>query len=273
MKPENLLSSLNQIYIMLQDRQVEFIFLPLMNYTGNFSLESFFRELAEKSVCGTYDFVLFREQYLQFLSRPSQFSLRELEAFLFAIQTSITGKGAAVQQQPISTVQQHGSPYSAYRPPLQAPVTDAYVSPVPFARQEPTGRTGTVVFGAAGGATSLHPDEKKTVPLTPQISPVAWIIWEKENQRICLQDQEVRIGSSSEKSDFVIGNPTVSRLHATISCRNGRFYLRDCNSMNGTSCNGKFLGKGGETELQNGDTIYLSNEKLIFQMEKRGNRK
>lgn len=272
MKPENLISSLNQIYIMLQDRQVEFIFLPLMNYTGNFSLEFFFRQLAEKSVCGTYDFVLFREQYLQFLSRPSQFSLREFEAFLCAIQTSITGEGAALKQRQVSAVQQHISPYSTYHPPLQTPVTDEYVAPASFSNQEQTGRTGTVVFGATGGATSLQPDEKKTMPLTAQVPPVGWIILEKGNRKICLQGQEVRIGSSSEKSDFVVENPTVSRLHAKVSCRNGRFYLQDCNSMNGTYCNGKFLGKGGETELQNGDTIYLSNEKLIFQIEKRGNR-
>lgn len=50
---------------------------------------------------------------------------------------------------------------------------------------------------------------------------------------------------------------TVSRRHALILERHGRFFLRDLESMNGTRVNGQWLQPGGETPLEHGDEIEI----------------
>lgn len=50
---------------------------------------------------------------------------------------------------------------------------------------------------------------------------------------------------------------TISRRHARIYERGGRYWLRDLDSMNGTRHNGEWLSPGGEAALAEGDEILL----------------
>jgi hypothetical protein len=50
---------------------------------------------------------------------------------------------------------------------------------------------------------------------------------------------------------------TVSRRHARIYTRSGRYWLQDLDSMNGTRHNGEWLQPGGEVVLEQGDEIVL----------------
>lgn len=50
---------------------------------------------------------------------------------------------------------------------------------------------------------------------------------------------------------------TISRRHARIYARAGRYWLRDLESMNGTRYNGEWLQPGGEVVLSEGDEITL----------------
>jgi pSer/pThr/pTyr-binding forkhead associated (FHA) protein len=61
------------------------------------------------------------------------------------------------------------------------------------------------------------------------------------------------IGRSSS-CQIVIGEPTVSRHHARLRSRDGRWVLQDLGSTNGTYLNGRRVGR---CELRPGDLVLL----------------
>lgn len=70
------------------------------------------------------------------------------------------------------------------------------------------------------------------------------------------------IGRSKE-SDVRIDDRYASSLHARVFSREGRFYVEDMNSTNGTLLNGATL--QGEADLIDGDTIQIGD--TIFRFE------
>lgn len=68
------------------------------------------------------------------------------------------------------------------------------------------------------------------------------------------------IGRSSE-ADVALGDPEVSRRHATFQAARGILYLTDLGSRNGTFLNGKKLGSEG-IEVKIGDHIDVGNTRL-----------
>jgi pSer/pThr/pTyr-binding forkhead associated (FHA) protein len=63
-------------------------------------------------------------------------------------------------------------------------------------------------------------------------------------------------------NDIVIDNLAVSRLHAVLEKDKGEYYIRDCDSLNGTLVNNK---KVGRAKLQHGDEIAIGKHKLKVQ--------
>ena len=71
----------------------------------------------------------------------------------------------------------------------------------------------------------------------------------------------IRIGRSEHRCDIVIsGNQSISNHHADIIRYNGRCYLRDARSANGTFINGERLPAEGKALLDEIDTFRLYNE-------------
>ena len=70
------------------------------------------------------------------------------------------------------------------------------------------------------------------------------------------------IGRSKE-ADVRIEDRYASSIHARVFSREGRFYVEDMNSTNGTLLNGATL--HGEAELIDGDTIQIGD--TIFRLE------
>lgn len=64
----------------------------------------------------------------------------------------------------------------------------------------------------------------------------------------------------TEDNDIVIDNLAVSRLHAVLEKDKGEYYIRDCDSLNGTLVNGKRVGRA---RLENGDEIVIGKHKLV----------
>ncbi len=69
-----------------------------------------------------------------------------------------------------------------------------------------------------------------------------------------------RIGRS-RSNDIVINHPSVSRFHAEAEYHQGRIYLRDLDSTNGTQVNGKLI---KEKRLNDGDVVIFGGVKFEF---------
>jgi len=80
----------------------------------------------------------------------------------------------------------------------------------------------------------------------------------KEIGHWVLDKPVLNIGRTAD-NDIVIDNLAVSRLHAVLEKDKGDFFIRDCDSLNGTLVNDK---KVGRARLQNGDEIVIGKHKL-----------
>ncbi len=65
-------------------------------------------------------------------------------------------------------------------------------------------------------------------------------------------------------NDFIIIGPTVSRRHAQLSFFEGRWYIEDLKSGNGTQVNGQHI--YGRILLKDGDIINFGDERAVFTM-------
>jgi pSer/pThr/pTyr-binding forkhead associated (FHA) protein len=82
-----------------------------------------------------------------------------------------------------------------------------------------------------------------------------------ENSKVYSFDKPViRIGRASE-NDLVVAHAKVSRKHAEIRYKDGRFQIHDLGSKGGTYVNGELI----ETaELNKGDVITLAGVHIVF---------
>ena len=97
--------------------------------------------------------------------------------------------------------------------------------------------------------------------------PDSWLIVERgggleRDQRFDLIGG-LSIGRSKE-ADVRIDDRYASSLHARVFSREGRFYVEDMNSTNGTLLNGATL--QGEAELVDRDTIQIGDTSFRFEV-------
>jgi len=73
----------------------------------------------------------------------------------------------------------------------------------------------------------------------------------------------VTIGRGA-KNDLAFASPTVSREHAAITFRDGRWFIEDRGSFNGTFLNGIRVQPGTPLPLRHADRIGLGSETILF---------
>ncbi len=74
------------------------------------------------------------------------------------------------------------------------------------------------------------------------------------------------LGKKKDKADGIIEDKAISRLHASIKEKNGRYFLSDLNSTNGTFLNGRRLEPNETVGLEDGDTVSFAGTYMKFSM-------
>ena len=125
-----------------------------------------------------------------------------------------------------------------------------------------------VMQGSMDGTTVLS-DDGISVQQIQQMQPVnyhfASLTRQVTGEKIELGKPSFVLGKNPEKSDYAVAdNTNISSVHAVITMRNGRYYVMDQNSTNGTFINGRIIKAGQETEILPGDCLMLANEEFIF---------
>lgn len=125
-----------------------------------------------------------------------------------------------------------------------------------------------VMQGSMDGTTVLS-DDGISVQQIQQMQPVnyhfASLTRQVTGEKIELGKPSFVLGKNPEKSDYAVAdNTNISRVHAVITTRNGRYYVMDQNSTNGTFINGRIIKAWQETEILPGDCLMLANEEFIF---------
>jgi pSer/pThr/pTyr-binding forkhead associated (FHA) protein len=83
---------------------------------------------------------------------------------------------------------------------------------------------------------------------------------EREIGRWDMDRPKLRIGRTPD-NDIVIDNLAVSRLHALIEEDRGNYFVRDCDSLNGTEVNGERIARH---RLADGDEITIAKHTIVF---------
>lgn len=87
----------------------------------------------------------------------------------------------------------------------------------------------------------------------------------KTGEEVSINKPVFRIGKEEGYVDYLVSdNPAVSRNHADIISRDGRFYIYDNNSTNKTYVNSIMIPSLRNVEIEEGSHIRLANEDFIF---------
>lgn len=117
------------------------------------------------------------------------------------------------------------------------------------------GSEGTTVLDD-GGTSVLNDNSHSTYPYLIRLS---------NYERVDVNKPSFRIGKEKSYVDyFVMNNSAVSRIHADIITRDGRYFIKDNNSTNRTFVNGTVIPFEQEVEIFDGDAIMLANEAFEF---------
>ena len=73
-------------------------------------------------------------------------------------------------------------------------------------------------------------------------------------------ENPVMLGQEAHQGKFLSQDPRVSRKHCTVYIKNGKWYVTDNNSSNGTFLNNNDIGDGGTSTLSDGDILKLGHE-------------
>lgn len=154
-------------------------------------------------------------------------------------------------------------PYPAASRPYQ-PQTPSASAPAPSVSQmpgyqQPSGSSETTLLGAGSSETTFLGID----PLAA--NPAGVLINLKTGDRIIINKQEFAIGKERSRVDYCISDDSsVSRLHLKVRVRDGRCYIVDMGSKNGTFINGNRLTPNQEFPIRNGDRLDISLKKYEF---------
>ena len=85
------------------------------------------------------------------------------------------------------------------------------------------------------------------------------------NEQIQITGSDFTIGREYGSVSYCIhDNSNISRVHARFTVRNGKTYIADNNSGNGTYLNGERIMPGQVSELRSGDIVHLADEQFEF---------
>ena len=119
----------------------------------------------------------------------------------------------------------------------------------------------TISFSPIEAEDPAHPEE---LPLGSDLEPGQALLVVQRGPNAgskYLIDKDVTTAGRHPESDIFLDDVTVSRQHAEFRRDDGRFFVRDAGSLNGTYVNRQRV---DETQLANGDELQIGKFRLVF---------
>ena len=121
--------------------------------------------------------------------------------------------------------------------------------------------------------SQIHQDERVNVESNGAYSVfrmdasarfMPWLEDRARGRKIMINTVPLRIGRTGSEAGVCIDDPSVSRSHAQIVRREGRYYITDLGSTNGTFVDGVRIGVGTMAELRDGAILSIANSNFKF---------
>ena len=116
-----------------------------------------------------------------------------------------------------------------------------------------------------GGGASIG--ETTVLNSNQMVNAQPYLVRMKTDEHIPLTKPVFRIGKEKSYVDYFISdNTAISRSHANVLIREGKYYIVDTNSTNHTYVDDQLLSSKMETEIVHGTKIRLANEDFEFRL-------
>lgn len=105
---------------------------------------------------------------------------------------------------------------------------------------------------------------------TPAVGRGTPYLVAKNGERVRITRSGFTVGrenTSGINNDYTIKSPSVGRNHAMFEIKNGKYYVIDMTSLNGTFVNGTQIAGNIETEIRSGDVIAFAESEFRFVVE------
>lgn len=179
-------------------------------------------------------------------------------------------KGKVPAKKASSRKNARSAPASAEKPAGVSPAAPAPMpaAPAPAATPAVPVSYAPPVYAPSPAPAAPQPGEEDTVVIEPESFGQGCLEYFENGlaMRIHLDRDVTRVGSRAQSVDHVLASPKVSKIHAEFVRRDGRYFVRDLNSTNGTYLNDvrQRIVSNQETELHNGDRVRLADIELTF---------
>lgn len=256
----NVVWDIHYVFINEITRELQFIYLPLENDGKQADIINFMEQIIYAVQPMQEPDTEYISRFVYFINSLSAYDAGKIENYIYEEDRSV-----------VNTIKRHNVGQSGFMTDKQAHYYEHYDNKA--SENEATGllddlEEATGLLETDGEATGLLDDsEEATGLLNESNTPVncASMVRLMTGETFVINKPVFRIGKEKSYSDyFVSNNNMVSRSHADIISRSGRYFIIDLNSKNRTFINRVPIPAQQEMEIHNGDNIRLANEEFEF---------
>lgn len=255
----NVTWDIHYVFINETTRELQFIYLPLENDNSEANVIGFMEQIiyaAKPMQEADTDYV---SRFVYYIKSLSGYDAEKIEKFIISEDRSI-----------VNTIKRHNVGQSGFMTDKPQYYYEHYLNKNDDESTRMLGEddeaTG-LLNGEDDEATGLLNGDEATGILNESTLQMHFASMYRllTNETFVINKPVFRIGKERSYSDyFVTNNNMVSRSHADIISRSGRYFIVDLNSKNRTFVNGMPIPAQLEAEIHNGDTIRLANEEFEF---------
>ena len=261
-----LLLNFDYVYVNPATGEIYFVCLPIQDLHLGMSLRDFLLDIIQYCTFASGEDMSYVREYISILNNGINFSVFDLAEYV----NKLSGKTGKKKDMGPRVCPQGGQPagvearfcaYCGTKLTGTTGTSGGIYDPAEAAEQENGSfhPMTTVLFDGKEGGTTVLGTEDFEAPIYP------YLIRSKNQEKISVDKEVFRIGKEREYCDyFVSDNNAVSRNHADIIARNGRFFIKDLNSTNRTYVDGRPIPAQQETEIVSGTKLRLGNEDFVF---------
>lgn len=259
----NVVWDVHYVFINETTRELQFIYLPLEKDRSEVNIIQFMEQIIYGAKLREEADTEYVSRFVYYLKSLQKYDEEKIEKFIAGEDRSI-----------VNTIKRHNVGQSGFMTDKPQHYYEHYGNKAQD--EEATGllsddEEATGLLNDDEEATGLLNgcDEEATGLLNEPANQIHYATMYRvlTNETFVINKPVFRIGKEKSYSDyFVANNNMVSRSHADVISRRGKYFIIDLNSKNRTFVNGIAIPPQQETEIHNGDSIRLANEEFEFRI-------
>lgn len=266
--------SLNNAYITESTKEIQMLYCPLEKSTIQVVPMDFIESLVYTAIPAQESDMEYVTRLAYFLKTLTAFNINKIETYISNEEPrvlTILGRNKSEKKEiPVEreTVESHSTDGNKNRDLLKARIVNR--NPLDDDSTLLAEDDDATILGEDDDRTLLNTEtdgeETEFLDTNPSNNTkMPYLIRIATSETVKITKTSFRIGIKAESVDYVVtNNNAVSRSHADIISRNGRFFVYDLESKNKTYVNDRVLPSKTEVEIFNGDNIKFANEEFIF---------